>query len=630
MLIRPRPNAADESESASFLMETCQAKENCRGRPAFFFKPPSGRARGRPGPRESAFVTRSAVPPVQKRAANDAAFWLLLAALVGLRASAAAVPGMWFWAADASRFLPGWAWIFLLSSVVLLLPPVGRAALPPLRRLGEALARRPATLLAAGVAAAVVLLLPDRTRFVGDFHLRQGSVEAALPFGALFPQALPLDVLLHHTLPAWAQAVFGVPPNATSRALGALLAALAAGLAVRFARLAGASGAALPAVAALAGCGGWLALFTGYSKAFAGMAVLTAAVAVAGLAALRGRRAPWALGVLLGAALLLHRSALGLLPAAVFVFSASGTAGRGPRWARLGAAAPALLGLALAAPGILRGAGAYDAAHLLSRDAGGGGFARGLLAPLHLLDVANLVLFLVPLAPLRALAAGGGRRAKPAPALARREWVFLGLLAAPFVAALPLVHPAQGIPRDFDVFAAAGVTLAALLAAVVADRLCRTPGAAWLAPALVAAALAPPLEYLLLQADLDRGLARAEALVAGPPARPDDERAKASEFLGSRLYRAGRLREALAHYQRAAELGPSPNILMGWALVAGYAGDEASEERACLAVLERTPPEQAEFRRLAGARLAEIYRRRGDAERARRFESLVRGPPAGP
>lgn len=549
---------------------------------------------------------------------------------MALRGLAAVLPGMWLWAANTARFLPPWGWALWVLSALFLMPAAARRARPVFRTLGVALARRPATILVAMAAAALVLLLPDRTRFVGDFQLRQGSVEESLSVGRLFPQALPLDVFLHYTLPSWAQAVLAIPPNATSRGLGAIDAALLAGLAILFARRLGADKEQLPVIAALAGCGAWLALFTGYSKAFAEMAVLTAAIAVAGLDTLRARRSALPLALLVSVGLLLHRSGLGFLPAAAFVFFATRAARREPKAAGWAAAAAPLIALSLVAVPIAKGVGAYDAAHFLGREGGeGAGFARAAFSPLHLADVANLMVFLVPLAPLLALAAGRRRAARAgrgdgrpsrqaAPAvLARREWIFLLLLAAPFVLTLLFIHPAQGVPRDFDDFAAAGVAIALLLAATLAVRLRTVPGAAWLAPALLVASVAPPLEYMLVQADVDRGLARAEALVEGPPLRPAYERAKASEFLGSRLYGSGRRSEAVAQYARAVELGPSPNIIMGWALVAGYAGDVASEERALRLLLERVPPDRTDMRRIAYERLAAILTRRGDWRGAR-------------
>jgi tetratricopeptide (TPR) repeat protein len=275
------------------------------------------------------------------------------------------------------------------------------------------------------------------------------------------------------------------------------------------------------------------------------------------------------------------------------------------------------------------------AAHLVGHEGEGiAGLARALFAPLHLLDVANLVLFLVPLAPLLLLVPAWRRRTagatRPAAAgLSRREWGFLLLLAAPFLLTLPLIHPAQGVPRDFDVFAAAGVALALLLAAAVAPRLRSAPGAGWLAPALLVAALAPPLEYLLLQADLERGLARVEALAAGPPLRPEYERAKLREFLGARYYRSGHLREAVAQYAQAAALGPSPNIVLGWAAVSEYAGDLESEERAYRLLLERAGADQDDVRALVFEHLADIRLRRGDRQGARSYaEQALRLAPA--
>lgn len=585
---------------------------------------------------ETTAVTRAPSPsrsPSSPRAARTGGLRLLLALVLLLQGLAALAPGMWIWGANAFRFLPPWGWAVWLAGVLLLVPALARPLLPALRRLGDLLAARPGAAAAALVGAVAVLLLPDRTRLVGDFLLRQGGTEESLSMSRLFPQALPLDVWLHDTLPTWAKTALGVAPALASRTVGAADAALTAWLAVLFARRLGAAAERLPAVAAVAGCGAWLALFTGYSKAFAEMSVLVLATAVTGLDALRGRRSAVGLAVLVSAGLFLHRSALALLPAAAFVFFASRSgparpAGRGAAFVRIAAPLLPLVALALVGPRIWGAAGAYDLPHFAGRE-GGGGFLPALLSPLHLLDVGNLVLFLVPLSPLAVLAlrrpgsGGEPRRRAAAPGRASasvagptgREWAFLVLLAAPLAGLLLVVHPAQGPARDFDVFAPAGVALALLLAALVEVRL--RSAAAWLAPAVLLAAAAPVAGYLAVQADLDRGLARAVALAEGPPARPDHERAKLHEFLGSRLYRAGRLREAVRHYERAARFGPSPNIVMGWALVAGYAGDRESEERACRLLLERARPDQREFLVHARTRLAAAALARGDTASAR-------------
>ena len=118
-----------------------------------------------------------------------------------------------------------------------------------------------------------ILLHPSGqvTRFVGDFLLRQGSAEESIAPARIYPQALPLDVLLHYLIPHWVLKTFEVDPNWTNRIVGAIYGAILAFLAIAFARRLGTRGSALMAVAATIFFGGWLLLFTGYGKAFAEM-----------------------------------------------------------------------------------------------------------------------------------------------------------------------------------------------------------------------------------------------------------------------------------------------------------------------------------------------------------------------
>src|SRR5512137_1167000 len=110
------------------------------------------------------------------------------------------------WGLNLQRFLaPGWAWAPWAVAALALVPPLARRAEPPFARAGNAIGRGSVLALAAAFAIAVllVLFLPDRVRFVGDFLLRQGTIEENGPPAKLFPQALPLDVILHVDLPTW-------------------------------------------------------------------------------------------------------------------------------------------------------------------------------------------------------------------------------------------------------------------------------------------------------------------------------------------------------------------------------------------------------------------------------------------
>ncbi|MEK7329666.1 MAG: hypothetical protein AAB113_02580, partial [Candidatus Eisenbacteria bacterium] len=155
------------------------------------------------------------------------------------RAALTFVPGTWFWSLNLHRFLsPVMGWGLWLLAALALVPPLARRVSPMLARWGDALTRRPvstATAWALG-AATLAWLTPDRVRFVGDFLLRQGTVEVVEQPGLLFPQALPLDLFLHYALPLKLTAAHLMSANGAARLLGAVEVAMLGALAAAFAR----------------------------------------------------------------------------------------------------------------------------------------------------------------------------------------------------------------------------------------------------------------------------------------------------------------------------------------------------------------------------------------------------------
>src|SRR5262249_10858029 len=117
----------------------------------------------------------------------------------------------------------------------------------------------------------------------------------AVPPGAAPRRAAPL-------LPPRLDRVARLPRgNLTNRILGAIDAALLVVLAVAFARRLGAKGAEFAAAAAVIWWGGWLGLFTGYSKAFCELTLVMVASAAFGLDALRDGRRSLALALVVSA-----------------------------------------------------------------------------------------------------------------------------------------------------------------------------------------------------------------------------------------------------------------------------------------------------------------------------------------
>ena len=516
--------------------------------------------------------------PSTLRAAR--ALWVALAALALLRAAFAFVPAMWGWGFDLLRFVaPGPGWALWALAALALARPLARRALPAFEALGAALDRSAAlayTVWGAG-AALLAWWLPDRLRFVGDFLLRFGTAEHALKPAALFPQALPLDVFLHYGLARRLDAAFAMDVNTSARLLGALEAALLAMIAVGFARALALRGASAVAATAVVLFGGYLGMFTGYGKAIGEVALLTAWIAVLGLRALRGQGGLLAPGVCVAAGLTLHRSTLGLLPALAlcWAFALRGAEARAT-WRRpttwLAVALP-LVALAVMSPHILATFATMDSVHFTPPEvARSGGILGAMFAgarPADLLDIVALLSPLALAAPFVALAGRG---------LPGREAALLGSLALPWLAMLLLIHPPQGMFRDWDDFAAAAMTLSLPTAWLFAAVVRGAPGWAWLSVPVTLGALVPSAQWLMHNADLERGLARVEAYLAEPPARQVEERAKTWDFLGIRYAQLDRWDRSAAAMRQAAELAPSPRVLLQWASAEQARGADAKAQ----------------------------------------------------
>jgi tetratricopeptide (TPR) repeat protein len=545
-------------------------------------RPPAERARSVAAP-----------APVPAEAA-ERAVWMLaaMAALLALaRGALALAPTMWLWGLNVLAFVapvPGWA-LWALSALALV-PPLARRVLPTLARAGDAIADRPALAPVAlgAFLAGVALALPDRIQLVGDYLLRVGTARGQIPTDTVFPQALPLDLALHYTVPSRLALAFGGDPNDVSRAIGALEAGLFGALAVAFARALRLRGAPAAAAAALVAFGGALGMFTGFAKVFSELCLATATFALLGIRVVRDGRGLLPLSLAVSAALLLHRSALGFLPPLVLVWAlwlrAHGAGGAWRRPQALAAFGLPWLTLALMLPRIRAAIASTDRFHFTRNGADLPHLLGAAFGPLHLVDLGNLLLLLSPLAPAVLLAV------PLAPALRRRpECAVLLALLAPFVGLLLFVHPRQGQFRDWDVFTAAGVAVSLIAAWLAGEALRGSPRHAWLAAALVICALAPALQWLMHNHDMRRGMARVEAYLAGPPVRGSEERALLHNFLALRHEAINQLDAAAESYARAAELAPSPRILMEWSMAESSRGNYAGAQRILEDLVTRAP-----------------------------------------
>jgi hypothetical protein len=497
------------------------------------------------------------------------ALWAVLVLLVLARAALAFVPNMLGWGLNLQRFLaPPWAWAPWALTALVLVPALARRAEPTFARAGEAIARGSLAASLAAVAAAVllVLLLPDQVRFVGDFLLRQGTIEEKGLPATLFPQALPLDVLLHVDLPGWLVRTGLVSANGAGRLLGALEVGLLALLALAFARVLALRGTAALAAAAAVFFGGYLGLYTGYSKANGELMLTAAAVAVFGLRAAREGRGLLALGVVLAIGAFLHRSVVGFVPAVALAFAlalrARPAALREPAtWV---AAALPVAGFGFTLARIVTTLTSFDPMmHLASTEVKAhGGLLASMFAGARAVDLPNVVVLLAPLAPVLPIVALAWGRRLPL----GRAAALLVTLAVPFLGLLLFVHPGQGAFRDYDTLSEGGMVLALLAAWLAGETLRRAPAFAWLGVAVVLAVAAPSVQWLAHQTDVDRGLARVTAFLTEPPARDPYERGKTWDYLGIRNFRLERWEASARTFARAAETQPSPRVLTQWGL----------------------------------------------------------------
>jgi len=563
----------------------------------------------RPSAKPAAAKPLAAAPPIEPAAGERAALALgaVLALLVALRTAAAFDPTMNAWGMNALRFAAPWfGWGLWLLVPLAFVPPVARALEPRIATLGDAFARNalgPRALFALA-AAALVLAFPDRIWLIGDFLLRLGCTRGQLPVNMVFPQALPLDLALHHHVPV-ALVQGGLPdPNVWERALGAVEAAALALAAVEFARRLGLGGVAAATTAGLVVFSGALAMFTGYGKGFVELTLATVATAAFALRVVQEGRGAWALALTVTAALMLHRSALALLaPLAVTAalwWRAHGARAPREHLATITAFATPLAAVAAFSPLIVASMKVTDVRHLAPQGSGAGLILAAALQPAHLAGVANLVAMGAPLAlaaPVLALALARPLRARA------REALVLGSLVLPALAVLLFVHPRQGLFRDVDVFAPSLAALAVAAAALAGEALRGAGRRSWLAVPVLAFALVSTVQGLAVSADVVRGLERVRAYLTGPPRAVDEERALLWTYLAERHVGLRDPDAAVAAFEEAVVLAPSPRILTELALAELDRRNYAGAQRAYARAVERAPDYTGGWLGLADASL---------------------------
>jgi len=237
--------------------------------------------------------------------------------------------------------------------------------------------------------------------------------------------------------------------------------------------------------------------------------------------------------------------------------------------------------------------------HLAPADLAGGGIFGAALAPLHLADLVNLLVFYSPLIPIAvgvALAAG--------PRVPRTsDGLLAGLLALSFVPVLIFVHPRQGIFRDLEVFAPAGVACVLLAGRVLGRAIAarRLPSA--IAPALIATVAMHALQCLTLFHDPTAGFARTRSFATEPPARPAGELGQVWDFMAYRAFRLGDWERAVEASAHSVLYAPHPRALTMFAIARTYTGDHRGAESLYVVLADRTPDDPLVWVGLGGAAL---------------------------
>jgi hypothetical protein len=251
----------------------------------------------------------------------------------------------------------------------------------------------------------------------------------------------------------------------------------------------------------------------------------------------------------------------------------------------------ATVALAAMGPRIVETVRRWDAVHFAPHAVREGGLLAATFGGHRPVDLLDLILLLSPLALVILLLPWfltRGTSEDSAREATGRELAVLGSLVLPLLLVMPFIHPAQGLFRDWDDFAATGVAVSLLAAWSVAQVLRAAPRHAWLAVAITLSAIVPVLQWLVHHTDVERGLTRVRAFLLEPPRRGDAERGSTWDFVGIWSFRLGndrldagdaagaerRWSEAAAAWEQASATAPSPRILQQWAIAETMTGNQ--------------------------------------------------------
>lgn len=558
-------------------------------------------------------LTKAAVPePSAPRLA--AGIMAACAAMILLRALAAATTTNWLWGVNTLRYWGLWgaAAVALFASLGLL-PPVARAIETLLGRWGRAWAGRPVVgdVLAASVVAAITWGMRDGVQFTGDFALRVGSLSTSLDLGKLFPQAFPLDALLHLRF-ARLLVEQGVSAENTLQGIGAVMAFAFTLGAVRFARGLGCRDAALPATVLVLVAGGWMPHFAGYEKY--GPLLVGLVFAASGLvrfAAGRGGEWELALGTIACAAT--HRAGLAVVPASVLAFALAWRAAPVTRRPMVMLAGLVTLGgIAALMPLAWHVLTTVDrSVHLPGGEVARTFETRGEAdALVRVADTLNGLFFLVPLWPVGLVAGWLGRGGRGQPPAAdeyprriaaerqshagseRRPRLVLMLPIAMAIACqlalLLVIRATRGGGRDWDASTVPALTVALAATGALAVAWARAGRAGAIAP-VVTLALACGATSWALHANPVMNLTRIQTQLDARPAWSAASLSFAHDQIGVYLLAHAAPDAAARHFETAFAQAPNPRYAYQAGLAHYDAGHRDAAAAAFRTVIARNP-----------------------------------------
>jgi len=527
---------------------------------------------------------------------------IFLALLWIARELSASLPSMWFWGMNTSRFVPG-RWVMFTVAVVACALWYAMARRARSRAVAPSFTVPPALLdlFAGALVGALLLILTDKTWFTGDFLIR-GSAEAPTGMGGNFRQSLGLEILFYDRVPHLMDSL-GWNGRGLPRLMGAMSGALLTLYLCKLGRELWRSAQIRYAAVIAIVLGGHVVVFTGLGKPTCIMCVLVGATCLYALRAASGSFAAlFKLGAVVAGALLLHRSGVFLMLPWLIATVCFARAKRGSPVLRpivLASILPALIA-AIMMPRLLMLFTSFDVPfHLsgLSMTGTPSAWSPGSRF-VHALDLLNWGLLMVPCLPLVVFHLLGRR---PAPLSSAA--VVLASVALPWVIALFVLRPQQGLFRDLDVFAPGAVALSVLCVHVLAKRWEERVGGRTEAVATALYVALASLQILLCFHVAPQGLKRAEAYASESPTRPELERAAVWDFMALRAFSLGEWPLAERACSAAIQLTPSPRLLDMTGLARTYVDDHAGALKAYQMVLAKSPREPIALAGAGGAAL---------------------------